>query len=744
MKLLLKIGAGVIALVVIALVTVNLLISATAVRDRVAARVKEQSGRDLKVNGSTSLLLLPNPHIVLTDVEITDPSNRAGADLKVTRLALDLSFGQLFSRDADAKRVVMEQPVFTVRLKSQSGDVERQGDAGTDPDRRAEAPLRFMAADVGGGSPRHDVMLDDVQIEDGTVRILYDENGHERRVEQINAALRLPHLVDPLTAKGDFDWKGVRVGFDLKLTSPADLNTQRSARLELALKTEAFDGNFGGTIATKPAFNAEGDLSAKLQSVSSLLGWMRKQPASEASVVSGELSSHVTWQAGEISFTQARFDLSHATGQGQAVVTLKSPRPHLRAALAVESLDLDPFLATGSAPAAAQGSSEAAPRAQGGAGGAALSPSAVETQTSYNESAAPQGGDASEAQPAEADAPKSDRSANSNVAPAAFDADVNVNVRETKIWRLTIGPTSLGLSLRDGVLDATLGGMQLYDGQGTGKFALDTSKKVPTFAGKFSLDGVSAQPFLDGVAKFDLLAGRAKIALELNATGSTGDEIKRSLAGRGRIDISDGSIEGINLTELIAGLGAGQMPNLDQGPGAKTAFSALGGTFNIASGVAESHDIEMMSPLLKVSARGTVDMVTNSLDFLTQPEIVAGPEGKGGANSLAGLTIPVRIEGPFDHPVFKPEIKGMFSSPEQASKTVNEIGDAIQKKFKGKPVGEAIGRILGGVRIGTKRDNGQTPPSGEAPSNKAKPDSEEGPPQESGQSGDPDLDNILR
>ncbi|HYB05565.1 MAG TPA: AsmA family protein, partial [Methyloceanibacter sp.] len=225
MKLLLKIGAGVIALVVIALVTVNLLISATAVRDRVAARVKEQSGRDLKVNGSTSLLLLPNPHIVLTDVEITDPSNRAGADLKVTRLALDLSFGQLFSRDADAKRVVMERPVFTVRLKSQSGDVERQGDAGTDPERRAEAPLRFMAADVGGGSPRHDVMLDDVQIEDGTVRILYDENGHERRVEQINAALRLPHLVDPLTAKGDFDWKGVRVGFDLKLTSPADLNT---------------------------------------------------------------------------------------------------------------------------------------------------------------------------------------------------------------------------------------------------------------------------------------------------------------------------------------------------------------------------------------------------------------------------------------------------------------------------------------------------------------------------------------
>lgn len=743
-KLLLKIGAGVITLVVVALVAVNMLISATAVRERVAARVKEQSGRDLKVNGSTSLLLLPNPHIVLTDVEITDPSNRAGTDFKVARLALDLSFGQLFSRDADAKRVVMEQPVFTVRLKPRSGDMERQGDAGTEPDRRAEAPLRFMAADAGGGSPRHDIMLDDVQIEDGTVRILYDENGDERRVEQINAALSLPHLVDPLTAKGDFDWKGTRVGFDLKLTSPADLNTQRSARLELALNTDAIDAKFGGTIATKPAFSAEGDLSAKSRSVPSLLAWMRKQPPSETAIGSGELSSHVTWQAGEISFTQARFDLSHATGQGQAVVTLKSPRPHLRAALAVESLDLNPFLATGGAFAARQGSSEPSPPAQGGTGDTAPAPSAGKKQSKGdNQSSVLRGESAPESQLAEAEAPKADRNANSNGAPAAFDADVNVNVRETKISRLTIGPSSLGLSLRDGVLDATLGGMQLYDGQGTGKFTLDASKQVPTFAGHLSLDGVSAQPFLDGIAGFNLLAGRAKVALELSGTGGTGDEIKRSLAGRGSIDISDGSIEGINLTELVAGLGAGQMPNLDQGPGAKTTFSALGGTFNIASGVAESHDIEMTSPLLKVGARGTVDMVTNSLDFLTQPEIVVGPEGKGGANSLAGLTIPVRIEGPFDHPIFKPEIKGMFSSPEQASKTVNEIGDVIQKKFKGKPVGEAIGRILGGVHIGTSRGNDQAAPSGEAPSNKAEPDSEEGPPQESGRR-DPDLDNILR
>jgi len=741
MKLLLWIGGGVVAFLVLALIAFNVLISATAVRDRVAARVKEQTGRELTVNGSTSLLLMPSPHIVLTDVEIVDPENRAGADLKVARLALDVSFGQMFSREVDAKRVVMERPVFTVRLKHQNGGMEQQGDTGTRAEKHAEAPLRVIAAGAAFAATRRDIMLNDVQIEDGTVRIIYDENGAERRIEKINANLSLPHLVDPLTAKGDFDWKDTRVGFDLKLTSPADLDT-RTARLELALDTDAIDAKFDGNIGTKPAFSAEGDLTAKSQSVPSLIAWMRKEPPTETAVGSGELSSHIAWQPGEITFTQARFALTHATGQGQAVVTLKSPRPHLRAAFAVETLDLNPFLAANGSSRAPQGSPDPAPPAREKTGAVEQAPSGESTGAETQGAEAPQAQDSAPAATPKsdrADAPGAGPADTPNVIPAAFDADINVNVRETKISRMTIGPTSVGMSLRDGVLDATLGGMQLYDGQGSGKITVDASKPVPTFNGNFQLDNVSVQPLLVGAAGFNLLAGRTNIALQLSGTGGSGEEIKHSLSGNGSIDITDGSIEGINLTELIQGVGAGQMPKLEQGPGAKTQFSSFGGTFNIASGVAETHDLEMTSPLLKVTGRGTVDMVTSSLDFLTQPEIVAGPEGKGGANSLAGLSIPVRVEGPFEHPTFKPEIKGMFSSPEQASKTINQIGDVLQKKLKGKPVGEAIGRILGGVRIGNERENGQG-----GPANEAEPNEEEAPPQESDQDRDPDLDNILR
>ena len=479
---------------------------------------------------------------------------------------------------------------------------------------------------------------------------------------------------------------------------------------------------------------------------------MRQQPPSATAVGSGEINSHVAWQAGEISFTQTRFALSHATGQGQAVVTLKSPRPYLRAAFALETLDLNLFFATspgpseGAAPAPqpSGAAEQAQPKSGPAAGGASGPDGGSDAAAGAPPSAAPVAEGSPQPQPRDAESPRV-----ANVMPAAFDADVNVNVSQTKVARMTIGPSSLGLSFRNGVLDANLSDMQIYDGQGNGKFTLDASKPAPAFTSHIVLDNVSLQPLLAGAAGFKLLAGRAKVELELNGSGRTGEEIKHSLSGNSTIDITDGAIEGINLTELIAGIGAGKMPELDQGPGAKTTFSDLGGTFTIASGVAKSHDLEMTAPLLEVTARGTVDVVTGSVDFLTQPEIVAGPEGKGGANALAGLSVPVRIEGPFANPTFRPEIKGLFSSPEQTSKTVNQIGEMLQKNLKGKPVGEAIGRMLGNIRIGGARSSNGRSSNNDGDGDGAAPPERRAEPQpepepESDEPRDPDLQDILR
>ena len=316
------------------LIAVNLLISADWVRDRVAARIKEQTGRELKVNGTTALLFTPRPHVVITEATITDPDARAGtADLAIGRLELDLAFGQLLSRQVDAEQVVLVRPVLTLRL-------------GKDTDRaeaREDRPHVVKAAEED--KPKRDVRLKDVHIEDGTVTIVYDEKGTERRIEHIDATASLPSLDDPFTSTGKFVWKDQSVDFGIELTTLADLRAKRPARLVLSLDNPAIAARFEGDVMTKPSFSGHGDLSAKVHSIPSLLAWMRERPPAATAIGDGELASKLVWTEQEITFSEARFALEHASGLGQAVVTLQSPRPHVRAALALDHLDLNPFLA---------------------------------------------------------------------------------------------------------------------------------------------------------------------------------------------------------------------------------------------------------------------------------------------------------------------------------------------------------------------------------------------------------------
>ena len=771
-RFLLIIGSAVIGVAVLALIGVNLLVSADWVRDRVASRIKEQTGRVLEVKGSTALLFVPGPRVVITDATFVDPEARAGtADFSVGRLVLDLSLMELLSRQVDSERVVLERPVLTLRL----GDDDRP---------KPDKPKNPNAAKAPNDKPQRDVRLRDVRIEDGTVNIVYDDKGTEKRIENIAANFSLPTLAEPLTGRGKFDWKGETVDFDITLTTVGDLREKRPAKLVLALDTPAIAARFDGSVVTRPEFSGEGELSAKAHSIPSLLAWMREKPAASTAIGDGELASHLAWKKDEITFSNARFALEHASGQGQAVVTLQSPRPHIRAALALDSLDLNPFLSSTKAdsPADKTKPQAAEPNTPPAA------ESAVPRQAPAGE-AAPQGADApkdwfnkpegdqsAEASPpeaeaapqppaAEAPAPPPDAAASQETppvapqpapvaAPASFDADVNLNVRKTRVAHLELGPSSLGLAFRDGVLNATLGGMDLYDGHATGKLMFDASKPVPEFTGDFRLDGVQAKTLLSDAAQFSMLEGHAKLALQIAGAGTNSEEIKSSLQGQGSLAVSDGAIDGINLTEMISQIGEGQIPEMRQGPGNKTAFSDLGGAFTIKNGIAETSNLQMTSPLLKVSAAGTVDLTQSTINMLANPEIVAGPQGQGGANDLAGISVPVRIEGPLDRPTIRPEIKSMFANPEKAGKTINQIGDALQKKFKGKPVGEAIGRFLGNVQIGPRNGNGEGDAqpqsnkqrSGKKDSPQAKPAPEEGAAEQgdSDETGDPDLDRILR
>lgn len=729
-----KIGGVIVGVFLVLLIAANLFISADWVQARVAARIKEQTGRDLTVNGSTMVLFTPGPRIVITDAKITDPSAQAGtADFSVAKITIDVDFAELLSKHIDAERVVLVRPVLTIRA---GGDARplRWGQ-----EREAPKKIRYAKAETGGMPKRHRrVRIKDMRIKDGTVVIVYDDRdaSEAKRIEHVNARLSLPTFNDPLLGKGRFDWKDQKVHFSIEVATPGDLRAKRPAQLLLALDTPTIAVRFNGTLATEPEFSGQGQISAKSRSVPSVLAWMREKPTLAGAVGDGELASDLSWTKREIKFADARFALEHASGQGEAVISLRSSRPHVRAAFAFDHLDINPFLGE-----AKKGKKKAktAPEVRADNPAREAAPTkdwfakpdvaVVERVGPPPMVAAPTG----PSKRALATIPE----AVSPAPAASFDADVNLNIRKARLGKIDIGPSSLSLVFRDGVMNATLGGMELYGGNASGKLIIDATKLIPAFTGNVRLEGVEAKPLLNDAAQFSMISGHTKLTMDVSGEGDDADEIKASLRGHGSVLVTDGSFEGIDITAFISGLGEGNF-DLRQGPDAKTAFSNLGGGFTMANGIVETNNLNMLSPLLKVTAEGSVDLTRSTLDILTHPEIIKGPKGESGANDLAGLSVPVRIEGPLKNPRIKPQIGSVLANPESASKAVNKIGAALQKKFKGKPLGETLGSFLGNVQIGgTSR--GKQPPQAQAGPRSAEPE-----PGDADDAMDPDLEEILR
>jgi len=152
--------------------------------------------------------------------------------------------------------------------------------------------------------------------------------------------------------------------------------------------------------------------------------------------------------------------------------------------------------------------------------------------------------------------------------------------------------------------------------------------------------------------------------------------------------LRDGAINGINLAAAIRNAKAklGQAQGTPQQGGAsaldKTDFTELSASFRIASGIAHNDDLSAKTPLLRLGGSGDINLNTNSLDYTARATVVPSLEGQGGPElqELKGLTIPVRLTGPFNAIGWKIDFGAMVG---EATKTkIEEKKAAVEADIK--------------------------------------------------------------
>lgn len=657
------------------------------VRDRLAQQVKSRTGRDLVISGPTSLSLFPRPAISLSNVAFSAPPEMGGEPtLVVQSLEAEVGLMSLLTGQASVNRVILTRPKIELRVDARgqrSWDLAPGADnsaAATGGNRQPQTAVRETSR-AGGGTAQREA-LDalpplTVTVIDGTVRYVDERSGAQHDMEALTLELAVGDGAGSVTAKGSLGWRGEKLALQGTLSQLRALLDQQTARLSLRVSGQPIEVTYDGAFGTSGGVALDGHMTLRAPSVQALGTWIGKPVAGRDSgpvTLSGAVKS----SNGHTSVANLVATLGEASVSGSLTIETKGQKPHLSGALRLSQLDLGEALVAPTPATAGPPGQRPADQIddllkRDGATGKGSQARGSTTRTRG----------------------KGDWSDDAiDLAPLALaDADLELSADSLIYKDMKTGPTRIALQLKASVATLTMGDMQLYGGRGRGLLTLDGSGQVPAIKADMKLDGVAAQPLLKGALGLDWLEGQGRIALTLSGQGTSERQIVETLQGRMEMATTNGAIDAVDVGKILRSVEQGRFSGLRSAPGDKTPFSELAGTFTISNGVAQNQDLRLVSPDMRVTGSGSVNLAARSLDYTVRPKIAAvNATTERAVINLSNVEIPVRIQGSWEKPNFT------VAGQEQLIETVREIG----KKLKSQDVEEALKGLLGGKGEGER------------------------------------------
>lgn len=696
------------------------------IRAQLIDQVKSRTGRTLTIAGPTKFTVFPSIGLSMKDVTLSPPPGMSGeAFAKMAGLDVSVRLLPLLKREVSIDRLVLQQPVIELRV-DQSGakswdfaslthtprPVRVAQAAGTRSDAPGGLPAdaqEFLnnssAAQNQNGASAQEIaqlsqlQLADVRIVNGTVRYADERSGTKHYVGAVNVRVGLDNITAPLDAKGSVVWHKEEIDFSAKLTSIDDVLRTKPANLVLKMTSRPVSGRYDGSLHVADEIAAKGALALNSPSVRKLANWVGTTLPPARGYGPLQLSGLLDSKGSTHSLTSAKLDLDDQLAKGSVTVKTGGVRPYVNAKLTVSQLDLNNYMSDGSAPQpkAKPVKSSSAPEPTA----ATAKPKSIEDLLGTTSGTRVRGYTQRSGW---------NKTPINTTTLGAVDADADLTIGQLFFKNLKIGQSDLNVSLKDKVLKTTLKDLELYSGRGKGIITANGSSSQTLLIGtNLTLTGVEARTLLNDAADQDWLAGKGDVSLAVTGEGSSQHQIMNALNGNASIKFNDGAIVGINIPKMVRGISQGNFTNLSGSSSEKTDFSSFTSSWAIQNGVASNQDLQLISPLMRVTGEGSVAMGTQQIDYMLRPKLVASLEGQGTSDTGSGLEIPVRIKGPWAKPSIQPEVGDILSNPDKAIDTVKKLG----QQFKGKNAKELIDGLLGGGSDNSADSDKKAKPAGE-------------------------------
>src|SRR5579871_593540 len=292
------------------------------------------------------------------------------------------------------------------------------------------------------------------------------------------------------------------------------------------------------------------------------------------------------------------------------------------------------------------------------------------------------------------------------------DAQVKISAAQVEIGPSHFAPVAVDATLAGGVMKAAIDNLGTYGGSSSGELIVDASSGNPTYAMHCDIVGVRALPLLTSLANFDKIDGQMQAKIAARSAGASQHAIMSNMSGTVFANFQDGQIRGVNVAQMIRDLTASTLSGWQEqkSQGGGTDMTQLSASFKIDRGQAQTTDLSLVGPLVKVTGAGTIDLGTKMIGFRVEPKLVMTTEGQGRTSDPVGLGIPVMISGPWSAPKIYPDMAGILDNPDAAYTKLRQMGQGLFGSAGANLGNLNLGGLLGGLTGGGQ--NGSSPNSG--------------------------------
>ena len=584
------------------------LVPLSAFRGPLEAAASRALGRDVTIGGSIHLAVYPQFGIALHDVAVANAAGGHDAQMiKVGKMIFGAELMPLLAGHLRVTKVILKQPVIHLEVNANG--------AGN---------WQFATTAVTLNSDGVSLQVERIRIENGEVTYFDAHTGRTKTLSDVDVLLTTPVSqagVRELSLEGTATYNAVAMTYGARLDDiQAFLNGQKSGA-GLSFSSTLFQIGFSGTMDTPSSMI--GNLKIDAKSLRQLAAWAGEPlpPGNGFGAVS--IESSISARDGVYSLTTAKIALDGMKLAGDLAIDMNASVPALKGTLTIDHVNITPYLAPGTSQdlaAAEATTTRDTPLALGGLKG--------------------------------------------------FDCDLALTIGSLALPDVKLDRASIVAKLRGGVLSSDFTSIAAYGGTGKGSLTVDVTGPVPSLHNALDMTGIRAERFLGELMGIVRVRGNGAVHLDVTSRGQTKAEIVRALNGRASINLTGGSISGVDLgavarvLQTASGILGGALSDA-----ATTEFSSLAATFTIQNGVARTADLRIAGPI-EIAGAGTVNLLTHQISFRLSPKArldIAGIK-------LANFGIAFIVSGTWDKPSFTPDVSSLATGiPGTVTGTTREI-----------------------------------------------------------------------